>query len=193
MKNIRLYSILLLLFAVSLGTTACEPGSGDRNDSSTASADSAKAADSLAALALQADEPEETPDSTLATAEAPTPTETDSEAEPKATESPKGANADKPDDKATSTGRLDKCYLKASFISMASGPDNKSIEKLKAEINAFQKAEKVELIYEIKPWGREGERDYCFSSLGLTDSQREKWAIKVRKTFKGNDMVLVPD
>lgn len=191
MKKIKLYSIVLLFFAVCWGVTSCTPPeSGEGNGSTTTMADSVDTTDSIPGIALQADSQavvDSTLDSTIASLEEPTPPENAKVA----AEEPKGNDKNKVTDNTTSTARFDKCYLKVSFISMASGPDAKSGERLKTEMKAFEKAENLELTFEIRRWGREGEHDYCFSSLGLTDSQREKWATKIRKSFKGNDMVLV--
>jgi hypothetical protein len=183
MKIIHLGSAFLLLLMVSLFMTACEPTeSGDKDTASTPTSDSVPAVDS----------------STIPDPQASTETATlDSATEGKKISDPV-VDPKKPDKKSidnnntTSTGRLDKCYFKVSFISMASGPDYEAGEKLKEEMKAFEKAENVTLTSEIRRWGREGEYDYCFSSLGLTDSQREKWSKKIRKIFKGNDMVQIP-
>lgn len=53
---------------------------------------------------------------------------------------------------------MDSCSFKVRFYSEASGPDLVALEKT----DQILREEFKNIRYKIMPWGREGERDYCF-------------------------------
>jgi hypothetical protein len=52
--------------------------------------------------------------------------------------------------------------LVVSFASMGAGIDAKSRQKFLEHITWFNEQHHIELMYDKKSWGREGEMDYCF-------------------------------
>jgi len=52
--------------------------------------------------------------------------------------------------------------LTISFNSIGAGIDYKTKEKYDAFIKEYEKQNKVNISFEITPWGKEGEIDYCF-------------------------------
>jgi hypothetical protein len=182
MKKIQLFSAVFFLMAALVSTSGCEPGTNAnaekdrldsirRADSLTAIArlDSARIADSLALVAAEK-----------------------ARMDSIATDSTIASDGEKSPDPAPQSSKVKNCYLKVSFISIGSGIDSKAVKQLLTEISTFEKAENVRLTFDKKAWGREGEIDYCFSSLGLTDPQRDKWTKRVKKAFQGNELVQFP-
>ncbi len=53
--------------------------------------------------------------------------------------------------------------LKVSFISIGQGINFEASKYFPSVIEKFNKEKKVKLKYEIIPWGREGEFNYCFN------------------------------
>ena len=49
-----------------------------------------------------------------------------------------------------------------SFYSICCGPDRKDVEAVQEFIKVFEHEYKVELVYENRSWGLEGEWDMCF-------------------------------
>lgn len=79
--------------------------------------------------------------------------------------------------------------LVVSFISIGSGIDFASVPVFEKEMKAFNKG--CGLLYELKTWGREGERDYCIHS----PSQKclNDFATELRSTFNGNTRILIKE
>ncbi len=72
-------------------------------------------------------------------------------------------NPSKKNQKSTSQeANLTKVRLKVAFISIGQGINFEAAKYFPQFIEKFNKEQKVTLKYEIVPWGREGELNYCF-------------------------------
>src|SRR5262249_51252546 len=49
-----------------------------------------------------------------------------------------------------------------SFFSRGSGIDSKTFNAFKAFIEAFNRKNNTIIKHAVKPWGKEGEKDFCF-------------------------------
>jgi len=59
--------------------------------------------------------------------------------------------------------------LKVSFISIGQGINFEATKYFPKVIEEFNKKHKVKLSYELIPWGREGEFNYCFKEQKKID------------------------
>ena len=75
------------------------------------------------------------------------------------------------------------CNMNVSFRSIGSGIDRKSYKLFLLFIEQFENDEKVKLTYEQIFWGREGEMDYCFHYINLTESQIIKFKKEIKELF----------
>lgn len=82
-----------------------------------------------------------------------------------------------------------KTQLVVSFISMGTGIDGQAHAKFKSAIENFNKKNKCKLIYDVKTWGREGERDYCFSNND--EKLMTAFNSEISTLFKDNRRVFV--
>ncbi len=81
--------------------------------------------------------------------------------------------------------------LVVSFISMSSGIDVKSAKELETMVVAFNKEHQCDLTYDKKPWGREGERDYCI--IASNNSCVDDFATLLKTKFAGNRLIFVKE
>ncbi len=61
--------------------------------------------------------------------------------------------------------------LVVSFISIGAGIDQEANNKLDKVVQDFVKKNECKINSEMRTWGREGEKDYCFSSSDLSCMQ----------------------
>ncbi len=81
--------------------------------------------------------------------------------------------------------------LLVSFISFGPGIDFRSIPVFENSLKQFNINQKCAVQYEIKTWGREGERDYCISSKDA--KCLEAFTSQTRSSFKGNERILIKE
>lgn len=81
------------------------------------------------------------------------------------------------------------CRLVVSFISKGEGTDGKKIEALETYSNNHKKKP----VYNVQPWGREGERDYSFKLTELSKSEQIDFIVNVKKLMAGSDMANVQE
>ncbi|MEO5569568.1 MAG: hypothetical protein ABIT08_15060, partial [Bacteroidia bacterium] len=46
-----------------------------------------------------------------------------------------------------------------------------------------------EIHYEVFPWGREGETDFCFPLSELKEVQQKEFVNEIKVKYKGHDLV----
>ena len=99
--------------------------------------------------------------------------------------------------KATSTqiakeSTIPSNFLVVSFISKASGIDRASVTILENEIKDFNTKNKTATLqFELRPWGREGERDYCI--MAKNQDYLNKFASIIKSKFEGNTRIFVKE
>jgi hypothetical protein len=99
-----------------------------------------------------------------------------------------------PSSKETTTRHdaADKTYdVIISFISMASGIDQKIKAKVDTAIAEFCKKNKVTIKPEIIPWGREGERDYNFVLKNLSTTQKKAFIGSMEEAVGSSNMAHI--
>ncbi len=79
--------------------------------------------------------------------------------------------------------------LVVSFVSLASGIDQKAEAYLKQIITEFNQKNNADILYDVKRWGREGERDYCLLSANKT--WLDQLASVLKTEFENNRRVLI--
>lgn len=89
---------------------------------------------------------------------------------------------------ATQAGEQKITYrLVISFTSHASGID---AEKYDA-ITKFLDTHPKKPAYDILPWGREGERDYCLQLKEMNSTDQKAFITEIKKLAQGSDRVFV--
>lgn len=83
------------------------------------------------------------------------------------------------------------CRVVVSFISRGEGTDQGALNLLQSYIAGFKENEGVLAQSINKPWGREGEIDYCFPLDGFTLSQQSKFVDGLKELFKENNLIHV--
>ena len=81
--------------------------------------------------------------------------------------------------------------LVISFISKGGGIDRKTKKSFEKMIVDFNTANKCNVVYTLKTWGKEGERDYCFS-FGQGDFL-EKFVSEAKEKLKGKELIQVKE
>ena len=80
--------------------------------------------------------------------------------------------------------------LVVSFISFGSGIDFKSVPLFEKNLTEFNATNNCNITYEMKTWGREGERDYCFANAET--KCLNKYIENVKSSFK-NERILIKE
>lgn len=73
--------------------------------------------------------------------------------------------------------------IKVSFISIGQGVNYHAAKKFREILEEFQQKNKIQLKYEIKPWGKEGEFNYCFYEQSKLDEFID-YAKKVMENYE---------
>lgn len=82
--------------------------------------------------------------------------------------------------------------LVVSFTSQASGIDRNASKQLEQEIEDFNSKNKnSKLAFELRPWGREGERDYCITAYN--QAFLDKFTSIIKEKFNGNNRIFVKE
>ena len=81
--------------------------------------------------------------------------------------------------------------LSVSFFSIGEGTDGKMMQQYKDFIEKYGKEKNTILEYEMNPWGREGEADFCFQLTELNQKQREDFIIQTKKMLSESKLVHV--
>ena len=88
------------------------------------------------------------------------------------------------------TNMADSLYrLSVSFISIGAGTDRKAREEYDQYIIQYEAKNKIKLKYEISPWGREGENDYCFKLNELNENQQNLFIAESKEILKNSTLV----
>lgn len=85
------------------------------------------------------------------------------------------------------------CRLTVSFISIGAGTDPDGQPTLNKYIQQFMDASGKKIVYDVTPWGREGESDACFSLDNLTPEEQSRFINGMREAFKGRELVRVEE
>lgn len=85
------------------------------------------------------------------------------------------------------------CRLNVSFISTGEGTDLEARKAFLDCVSAFEKKQKLKLVYEVVSWGREGEKDYCFRLSELNQAQQKEFIAECRKVLKNSNLVQLDE
>ena len=88
-------------------------------------------------------------------------------------------------EQSSNQGKIKGYRFIVSFISVGSGADNQAISKLEKIASDY----KGNPQFEVVSWGREGEKDYCFSLNQMNSTEQTQFIEKVKMEFKGNSLV----
>lgn len=80
-----------------------------------------------------------------------------------------------------------KTRMVISFISKGAGIDAKEYEKIKAYIDNHPKKP----AYEVRNWGREGEKDFLLNLKELTPNEQELFVQEIKKLISSPEMVHI--
>ena len=64
--------------------------------------------------------------------------------------------------------------------------DRKQFDQYLAD---YEQKNKVKLEYEITPWGREGEADYCFQLTALDNKKQDQFIMQTKEVLKKSSLV----
>lgn len=78
-----------------------------------------------------------------------------------------------------------------SFISFGAGIDFKTLPDFEQFIKDYNTRSSCGFQYQVKNWGREGERDYCFAGNGKPCFN--DFILSLKNRYKGNDRILVKE
>jgi hypothetical protein len=81
--------------------------------------------------------------------------------------------------------------LIVSFISTGSGIDFRTVPEFEKDLKSFNISNSCSVIYEIKNWGREGERDYCITSKDA--KCLAAYTEHIKSAFKSNERILIKE
>lgn len=76
-----------------------------------------------------------------------------------------------------------------SFISKGEGIDNESLAIFEKLVVKYQNNRSCTYSFELKTWGREGERDYCVSAL--SNDCLADFTYEIQQQFSKKDRVLI--
>jgi len=80
-----------------------------------------------------------------------------------------------------------------SFISTGSGVDYKAETRFIDFLKKFQQEHKIDSLYKISRWGKEGETDYNFNVGKLSPALRKELRESIVKMFEDNALVSIQD
>lgn len=83
--------------------------------------------------------------------------------------------------------------LTVSFISIGSGIDYKAENRFLDFVNSFQLKYRLDALYKLSRWGKEGETDYIFNMKKLSIKQKKELKDGLTKLFEGNALVTISD
>lgn len=76
-----------------------------------------------------------------------------------------------------------------SFISIGSGTDKNARKTFLDYLNDYEVKNKKKLIFEVVPWGREGETDYCFKLAELKEDEQTNFITNIKELLKQSKLV----
>lgn len=88
---------------------------------------------------------------------------------------------------------ISSCRFKVSFISIGSGIDRDANSKLLHFLDVYEKNKKVKLDFDLKYWGREGERDYCFTLSEVDFNEQKKIISEIKELLSGSKLVRLSE
>jgi len=80
-----------------------------------------------------------------------------------------------------------------SFGSMASGIDSKAFNEYQSFLTSFGKKVNKTITFDTVPWGREGERDYCFKLKEISKSEQKEFVKALRNLLGSNSLVYIDE
>lgn len=80
--------------------------------------------------------------------------------------------------------------LIVSFISIGAGTDRKAFTLFENHMNQLANENKHAKQYEVAPWGREGEVDYCFKLEHLNAQQQKAFIDELKSLLRDHPLVL---
>jgi hypothetical protein len=92
------------------------------------------------------------------------------------------------DEKILPQNDAEKVRLVISFISQGEGIDR----KMKGEFETWL-ATKQNVKYEVRPWGREGELNYCFAMANMSVQDQEAFVKEVRSFMGGRSLIVITE
>ena len=79
--------------------------------------------------------------------------------------------------------------LSVSFYSRGGGSDRAARTKFNSFIAEYDLNNKTKLAYDVVPWGREGEVEYCFKLKELNDDQKVTFISEAKEVLKSFTLV----
>ena len=81
--------------------------------------------------------------------------------------------------------------MKISFISKGAGIDNDLRDAIEKNITDFNSQNNLNLSYDKKGWGREGEVDYFINIENLSTQQKKSFTSLIKETIGSSDMAFL--
>jgi hypothetical protein len=81
--------------------------------------------------------------------------------------------------------------MKISFISKGAGIDNDLRDTIEKNITDFNSKNDLNLSYNKKGWGREGEVDYFIGIENLSTQQKKSFTSLIKETIGSSDMAFL--
>lgn len=95
--------------------------------------------------------------------------------------------------KETVAGQQTVYHLVVSFYSIGAGINAPAHTALKNLITEFTEERKLPVHVEKKPWGREGEVDYCIDLKDLTQKDRQEFINKAKQYLGSEKWVRIKE
>lgn len=80
-----------------------------------------------------------------------------------------------------------------SFISKGEGPDEKTMASFESFLTSFGNKIEKTIVYDKYPWGREGEKDYCFYCKEIKKSEQKDFVAGLTNLAKEAPTVIVKE
>lgn len=83
--------------------------------------------------------------------------------------------------------------LNVSFYSIGSGINTEALKTYDAFLAEWEKANGVDLQFDVINWGREGETDYCFKLTELKEKKQATFIAETQKVMSGKEHVTISE
>ncbi len=90
---------------------------------------------------------------------------------------------------STTTTTESNYRFNVSFISIGAGTDVNAKIQFEQYFADYEQKNKVKLGYEITPWGKEGEVDYCFQLSALNKKKQDQFIAKTKELLIKSTLV----
>lgn len=98
-----------------------------------------------------------------------------------------------PEADSSNTSLSDSSDLVITFSSRGEGINGNAVESLHSFIDEFESQYEVSIEFNINNWGREGEKDYCFSLKNLNNKNKKIFIAEAKVLLEEKNLVTITE